>query len=131
MVKRLLNFFEWRRYRGWEVVLIHLALLVPAFTALALSFTVTTEQLENGEVQWAPVCSYKRYLNVQCPSCGLTRAFCSLSHGEWGRAVSYNALSPVWYGCAVLVTVVGLLSATTYALRRFEVIKGKTKGEIG
>jgi hypothetical protein len=54
VIGRLVAYLRWRNYRPWEVWLMHVSLLGPALTALALSFAFTAEQLESGDVQLAP-----------------------------------------------------------------------------
>jgi hypothetical protein len=50
---------------------------------------------------WSPsdlpdvvLCPLRALTGYPCPGCGMTRAFCSIGHGEFARAVGYNALSP-------------------------------------
>ncbi len=42
-----------------------------------------------------PLCFFHWLSGWDCPGCGLTRAFISLFHGEFRRAIAYNALAPV------------------------------------
>jgi len=57
------------------------------------SFLVTPGWLEIH----VPVLCLTRRLGFFCPACGLTRAFCALSHGHWTQACDYNPLSPPIY----------------------------------
>ena len=43
------------------------------------------------------ICSFKRILRIQCPGCGLTRAFISISRGDLARAWSFNPASFLVY----------------------------------
>ena len=45
------------------------------------------------------VCTFKRYLGIGCPGCGLTRSFISLADGNLGRAWHFN---PVGVAVAAL-----------------------------
>ena len=38
------------------------------------------------------LCLWRRVFGIQCPSCGLTRAVCSLAHGHVAAAVAFNPL---------------------------------------
>ena len=38
------------------------------------------------------LCPAHRWLNLNCPGCGLTRAIQALSHGDFGKALYYNPL---------------------------------------
>lgn len=40
-----------------------------------------------------PVCPVYRYLHVQCPGCGATRALAALLHGRLTEALRLNALT--------------------------------------
>ncbi len=42
------------------------------------------------------LCPFKLMSGVPCITCGLTRAFASLAHGEWARAMIYHPLSPIF-----------------------------------
>ena len=43
------------------------------------------------------LCLFRAVTGLPCPGCGMTRAFCALSHGELLRAVHFNLLSPAVY----------------------------------
>ena len=70
---------------------------------------------------WSPsdlpgvvLCPLRALTGYPCPGCGMTRAFCAIGHGEFARAVGYNALSPL-----VFVAVFGVWAhalATTLKL---------------
>lgn len=40
-----------------------------------------------------PQCPIYRYLHIQCPGCGTTRALAALLHGHVGEALRLNALT--------------------------------------
>lgn len=73
------------------------ALLAPTLPALMISFFVTPREIETGRVVLSPPCAFKLLFGRDCPTCGMTRAFAALSHGQWARAVAYNHLSPAIY----------------------------------
>ncbi len=68
-----------------------------ALGILLVSFGVTAEEIELGRVVLSPPCVLKSYFGIECFSCGLTRAFCCLSHGEFQRALAYHRLAPLVY----------------------------------
>ena len=50
-------------------------------------------------------CPFERAFDLPCPGCGLTRAFCAISHGEFGAAWAFNPFAYVFYVgavCAIL-----------------------------
>lgn len=76
--------------------------------ALALSFVVTPEDIESGRVVLAPSCPSKRFLGIECLSCGMTRAFCALGHGRWSEALDYNRASPLVFAAFGIGAVLAL-----------------------
>ena len=48
------------------------------------------------------VCPFQRLLHLPCPGCGLTRAFCAISHGEFAAAWALNPFGFVFYGGTVI-----------------------------
>ena len=79
-------------------------LALGAVVVLGISFYFTTGSLPQVEV-----CSFKRVLGVPCPGCGLTRAFCSISHGQFGNAWNFNPFAYVFYSIAVYMVLRPLL----------------------
>ena len=68
------------------------------------------------------VCLFERFTGFPCPGCGLTRAFCALSHGDSVLAWRYHPFVFVFYP-AVWLTFLGavcypLLPAWLVALAR-------------
>ena len=55
--------------------------------------------------------SSKRFLNVNCPGCGLTRAFERITHGLFAEAWDFNKLSFLLYPLAIIIWlhVLGLI----------------------
>ncbi|MBI3832244.1 MAG: DUF2752 domain-containing protein [Planctomycetes bacterium] len=52
-----------------------------------------------------PVCWFKNTTGLPCPGCGLTRAFCAISHGDFGAAWSFNPFGFLFYAGAVALAV--------------------------
>src|SRR5689334_7885096 len=49
------------------------------------------------------LCPLRLTLGIPCPSCGLTRSFCAVSHGAFAAAFGYHLLGPWLYAATVLV----------------------------
>jgi uncharacterized protein DUF2752 len=67
-----------------------------------LSFYLTVPAVEK-----LPLCFFHSFTHLECPGCGLLRSFISISHGQWIRAIRWNALGPLVY----LFLVVYLIKA--------------------
>ena len=48
------------------------------------------------------VCVFKKYLNINCPGCGLTRAFKSILSFDLITATKYNVLSIPLFNCMII-----------------------------
>ena len=48
------------------------------------------------------VCVFKKYLNINCPGCGLTRAFKSILSFDLITATKYNVLSIPLFICIII-----------------------------
>jgi hypothetical protein len=46
------------------------------------------------DVPTVVLCTLKSTTGMDCPTCGMTRAFCALAKGEWQRALQFHPLSP-------------------------------------
>ena len=46
-----------------------------------------------GQYSFYPQCPIYRYLHLQCPGCGATRALAALLHGDIAEALRLNALT--------------------------------------
>ena len=44
-----------------------------------------------------PTCASRQLFNIECPGCGMTRAFISISHGQFARAWHFNPASFLVY----------------------------------
>jgi hypothetical protein len=82
-----------------EAMRIAAALLVLA--AMAALAVIPTRVVEHGPV----ICMWRNLLGIQCPFCGMTRAFSSVLHGQFRAAFQYNRLVTVVFPftCAMLV----------------------------
>lgn len=59
------------------------------------------------------VCLLRGLVGIPCPSCGLTRAFCALSHFELREALRYHALSPLLFMAVVATPFVAAYEVAT------------------
>jgi len=60
-------------------------------------------------------CLWKRFLNFECPGCGLTRAACLLSHGHYAEALAMNwRIIPV----AAIATAISVKATQTLFRQR-------------
>jgi hypothetical protein len=69
--------------------------------AFLASFILSPAWLEKN----VPVLCLSRRLGFFCPACGLTRAFCAISHGDLLGAYTYNHLSPAVYVALALYLI--------------------------
>jgi hypothetical protein len=49
------------------------------------------------QIRIPTICSTQILFGIQCPGCGLTRAFISISHGQFAKAWTFNHASFVVY----------------------------------
>lgn len=71
------------------------------------------------------LCPFRAITGLLCPGCGMTRAFCALGHGEFRKALSFNAVSPllflsfivVWVGAAATLLKLDRVSRAVNRLR--------------
>ena len=72
--------------------------LLMATAAISMSFVMT---VEDGQAVYLPfatgpmpeMCGVRSVLGVDCPGCGMSRAFISISHLEIGKALALNSAS--------------------------------------
>jgi hypothetical protein len=66
---------------------------------LSATFIFSPESLEErrGTAAYLPRCVFHCITGYDCPTCGLTRGLCAISHGEFRKAAQYNALSFIAY----------------------------------
>ena len=76
------------------LILLTLFLAVPFFVPAP---TGANKELFLAGIKLPPLCISQSIFHVDCPACGLTRAFVFLAHGEWREALRLHRLSPLVY----------------------------------
>ena len=64
------------------------------------------------EWQGANLCLFHTLTGLECPGCGMTRAFHAISHGDFAAAINYNIFAPVVYLCFMLILLSDIASLT-------------------
>jgi len=70
---------------------------VVSMSIIAISFIFGPDSLPKIDL-----CFFHAVTGLQCPGCGMTRAFCAISYGQFARAWSLNPLSFHLYTLTVL-----------------------------
>ena len=81
----------------------HWAVLVVCSMTIAASVILDVRDVTApfASIPLPGVCTFKRMTGLDCPGCGLTRCFVSLSHGRIWQAWEYNPAGLFLYGVAV------------------------------
>lgn len=87
----------------------HWSLLIPSIIIIFLACVMSTKGDEQVLVPvinqpLPPLCTTKRFFNLDCPGCGLTRCFISLAHGKVADAWRYNPAG-LWFFALVAVQI--------------------------
>lgn len=75
-------------------------------TAFASVFVIAALVPQAAAEQGPVLCPLKFATGLDCPFCGLTRAFVCAAHGNFAAATSYN---PAWPAVALAILMVTLL----------------------
>ncbi|MEZ4219685.1 MAG: DUF2752 domain-containing protein [Polyangiaceae bacterium] len=91
--------------------------------SLLVSFLVTPQAIESGSIVLWPTCAYRELFGRPCPTCGLTRAFSAISHGDVAQALQYHRGSlwiygTFWLGALGSAAMTLLAAWQRYGLRR-------------
>ena len=99
--------------------------LPAALSAAALAASSLWSPSEFPKLQ---LCWLRRWTDISCPGCGLTRSFCALSHGDLAAAWSYHPFGIVLYALAIAFLlwpiVAGRWPGLGAGLRRSRVLLG-------
>lgn len=69
-----------------------------AAAVLTVSFALTPAGLPGFSICW-----FKHLAGLPCPGCGLTHAFCAISHGRFDEAWGYNPFGYLFYAAAIFL----------------------------
>lgn len=90
---------RYRRARRQHHLLILVGVVVVLAAACALEVRGTTEVAIRGlGTVLPPSCRFRSWTGLDCPSCGLTRAFVSIVHGDFAAAMRFNPVGPLVFG---------------------------------
>lgn len=84
----------------------HLAILIGVVAVLALALALEVRGTSEVAVRGLgavlpPTCRFRTWTGLDCPSCGLTRAFVALVHGDLAAAMHFNPVSPLVFAACL------------------------------
>jgi len=62
-----------------------------------------------GDLLRLDLCPFHRLTGLPCAGCGMTRAFCAISHGDFAAAWGFNPFGFVFYAAFVLMALLPVL----------------------
>lgn len=85
--------------KTFSVLIEHIGIMAICLGIIFASIFFSPKDLEEkrGIAKIIPECMFKKITGYPCPSCGMTRAFCSISRGNFAAAFGYNILSFILY----------------------------------
>lgn len=87
--------------------------LTALFNALAATCVLAFSALFTpGALPKFDICMLHRITGIPCPGCGLTRAFCAISHGDFAAAWCFNPFGFLFYA--------GVLSVPFWAIWKWK-----------
>jgi hypothetical protein len=111
---------EWRTLHPSARLAIWSVLLGPALVVLVFSMAVAPADFSKPGLAWFPRCPYKLATGLDCPTCGITRAFCAFSHGRFcdGEALNTSAIYPYLMCWAACIAYGSILATRLASLTR-------------
>ena len=91
-------FWDYYRSNFW----LHVVFFLMSFAVIVCSFVMTSEgettvRVPGISMPMPESCISRRIWKIDCPGCGLTRSFISMSHGKFPSAFSFNPAGPLVY----------------------------------
>mgnify|MGYP002625485895 CR=1 FL=1 len=85
----------------------HVVLLAVCSMAIGGAFVLGINKTDHISAPWLniplpSVCQFRNVTGLDCPGCGLTRAFVSIAHGRIAEAWQYNAASLLVFAFVLL-----------------------------
>jgi hypothetical protein len=75
--------------------------------------------IPTGFIEHGPtICVFKNLLGVECPGCGMTRAFSCILHGDPVAAISYNRLVVVVFPLFCFILLKDIVSLFMHGQQR-------------
>lgn len=106
----------------FEIHFLHLLFLTPLVFIFTASFIFNPDDFEQkkGILFLAPNCSYKQLTEKPCLTCGMTRAFSSISHGNIKAARKYNKGAIICYYLLVSIAIMLLISYIIFICKKLK-----------
>lgn len=84
----------------------HLAILIGVVVMFALAFALEVRGTSDVAIRGLgavlpPTCRFRTWSGLDCPSCGMTRAFVSIAHGDLASALHFNPVSPLVFAACL------------------------------
>jgi hypothetical protein len=86
----------------YHIVLLALSACIVLLSVLLSIRGSTQVVLPLVQVPLPELCTFRRFVGLDCPGCGLTRSFISLAHGEVAAAWSYNPAGLLLFAIVVV-----------------------------
>lgn len=86
----------------------------PFYLVFVLAFPLSMVWVETHALHGPTICLFRQLTGLDCPSCGLTRAFRAMGHLDVIGAFRYNPLGPLFFSG----TVIAWVYATAQVLTR-------------
>lgn len=83
-------------------------LVAPTVTFLAIVVLVGVSRVYDRLPVQAPSCGFRNTFGIPCLSCGGTRAFESLSHGQFLEAIAFNPAVIIGVAAVLVWFIVGI-----------------------
>jgi len=92
----------------FELRVVAFIILMITTIVICISFFVSSEDLENGNVVLIPHRLSRTAKHESCFLCGMTRSFAVMSEGNIAQAKRYNKFGPLLYGMFWLTSLLGI-----------------------